>query len=59
MPVGKAEGLPNKGVINCDWLVTLPQTSPVKKAGSLSAAKQRQLDEALRFALGLGLGLDE
>ncbi|MEZ4269942.1 MAG: type II toxin-antitoxin system PemK/MazF family toxin [Myxococcota bacterium] len=51
--VGKREGLPKSGVINCDWLVTLPRASLVKRAGTLSASKQQQIDDALRFALGL------
>ena len=51
--VGKREGLPRAGVINCDWLVTIPKSALRERIGSLSAAKQEQLDDALRFALGL------
>lgn len=51
--VGKAEGLPRQGVVNCDYLVTLPKIDLVERAGVLSGAKLRQLDEALSFALGL------
>lgn len=51
--VGRAEGLPKPGVINCDWLVTVPKADLVERAGSLSAAKSVLLDDALRFALGL------
>ena len=51
--VGKREGLPRPGVLNCDWIVTIPKSSLLERAGSLSAAKQRQLNEALSFALGL------
>ncbi len=51
--VGKAEGLPRTGVINCDWLVTVPKRDLVARAGALRGAKLLQLDAALRFALGL------
>ena len=34
-------------------LVTIPKADPIERAGALSAAKLRQLDDALRFALGL------
>jgi mRNA interferase MazF len=51
--VGRREGLPRECVINCDWLVTLPKADLDKRAGALSAAKMQQLDDALRFALGL------
>jgi mRNA interferase MazF len=51
--VGKQEGLPRSCVINCDWLVTLPKSDLVERAGTLSSAKLRELDDALRFALGL------
>lgn len=51
--VGRAEGLSRAGVINCDWLVTLPKADLLQRAGALSAKKLSQLDDALRFALGL------
>jgi len=51
--VGRREGLPRECVVNCDWIVTLPKADLVNRAGALSATKMRQLDDALRFALGL------
>ncbi len=51
--VGRAEGLPRAGVVNCDWLVTVPKADLVERIGQLSAAKLDRLDDALRFALGL------
>ena len=51
--VGRREGLPRECVVNCDWLVTLPKEDLIERAGTLSSAKLRQLDDALRFALGL------
>lgn len=51
--VGKKEGLPKRGVINCDAVVTLSKSLLAERAGRLSAAKRAQLDRALAFALGL------
>ena len=51
--VGKTEGLPRAGVINCDWLLTIPKADLVERAGTLDQHKQTQLDAALKFALGL------
>jgi mRNA interferase MazF len=51
--VGMREGLPRACVINCDWLVTISKADLVERAGTLSSTKLRQLDDALRFALGL------
>ena len=51
--VGRREGLPRECVINCDWIVTLPKADLLERAGALSETKLRQLDDALRFALGL------
>jgi mRNA interferase MazF len=53
LKLGKREGLARDCVVNCDWLVTLPKADLVQRAGCLSSAKMRELDEALRFALGL------
>jgi len=51
--VGRKEGLPRTGVVNCDWLVTVPQADLIERAGCLSASKVALLNGALRFALGL------
>jgi len=51
--LGRREGLSRDCVVNCDWLVTVPRGDLIERAGSVSAAKMRQLDDALRFALGL------
>jgi hypothetical protein len=40
-------------VINCDWLVTVPKTDLLERAGVLAAPKLQLLDRALAFALGL------
>ena len=52
--LGKREGLPRECVVSADWLVTVPKIDLLERAGALSAAKLRQVDDALRFALGLG-----
>jgi mRNA interferase MazF len=54
--LGRREGLPRDCVVNCDWLVTLPKEDLLQRAGALAGPKLRQLDEALRFALGLEPG---
>jgi mRNA interferase MazF len=51
--VGPREGLRRPCVINCDWLLTVPKADLLERAGALSSAKSRQLDEAVRFALAL------
>lgn len=51
--VGRTEGLPRTAVVNCDWLVTLPKADLIERVGALSSAKMAQLEDALRFALGL------
>ncbi len=51
--IGRREGLPTESVINCDWLVTVPKADLVERAGSVSGAKLRRIEDALRFALGL------
>ena len=51
--LGRREGLPRECVVNCDWLVTIPKSDLIERAGSLSASKVRALDEALAFSLGL------
>jgi len=42
--------------VNCDWIVTLPKEGLLERAGALSGAKLRALDDALRFAPGLDDG---
>lgn len=51
--LGRAEGLARSCVLNCDWLVTLRKDRLTEKIGALSSTKLLQVEEALRFALGL------
>jgi mRNA interferase MazF len=53
LKLGKREGLPRTSAVNCDWLVTVPKADLSERAGVLSEHKLAQLDDALRFALGL------
>jgi len=54
--LGRREGLPRECVVNCDWLVTLAKDDLIERAGALTGTKLRQLDHALKFALGLDDG---
>jgi mRNA interferase MazF len=51
--LGRREGLPRACVVNCDWLVTVERDRLDSRIGALSGEKLDQLDDALRFALGL------
>jgi mRNA interferase MazF len=51
--LGRAEGLARTSVVNCDWLITLKKPRLLERIGVLPASKLSQLDDALRFALGL------
>ncbi|WP_200214040.1 type II toxin-antitoxin system PemK/MazF family toxin [Micromonospora coerulea] len=58
--IGTREGLPHEGVVRvalphggrvfCTWLVTLTREYLIERAGALSTAKLRQLENALRLA---------
>ncbi len=52
--IGPAEGLPDRSVISCDNLITIPITlldpSPV---GHLDVKSRIRLDQALRYALDI------
>jgi mRNA interferase MazF len=50
--VGRAEGLRKTGVINCDYLVTIPKVDLLERVGALSSAKLSRLRSALLFVLG-------
>ncbi len=53
VPVGQGEGLTTESVVNCDNLFTLPKAELGRYRGSLGPEATRQLDDALRIALGL------
>jgi mRNA interferase MazF len=51
--LGARDGMPRPCVINTDNLVTIPRSLLETRIAALSATKTAQLDEALRFSLGL------
>lgn len=52
--VGRAQGLPHPGVINCDSIMAVPKAAlDPEPVGRLSLAKRAELDRALRFALDI------
>lgn len=52
--VGKAEGLPEASVINCDSLVTIPKDLlDAEPVGRLELRGRIGLDQALRYALDI------
>jgi mRNA interferase MazF len=51
--LGRSEGLPRAGVANLDTITTIPKHCLVERIHLLSAEKLEEVDEAIRFALGL------
>jgi mRNA interferase MazF len=52
--VGAEEGLPERSVVSCDNLVTVPKRElDTDPAGRLGLDKRVQLDQALRYALDI------
>lgn len=52
--VGRDEGLPRAGVINCDSVVVVLKSAlDPQPLGRLNLAKRAELDRALRFALDI------
>lgn len=53
VPLGLPEGLPRSCVANTDAIITIHKDSLTHQVGALSTVKIEQLNEALRFSLGL------
>lgn len=51
--LGSAEGLPKKCVANMDVINTIPKSLLTHRMAILSVAKQKAVQDALQFALGL------
>ena len=51
--IGPNEGLPRPCVANADLVTTIPKSALVEYAGVLAPDTLAELDDALRFALGL------
>lgn len=53
VPLGPREGLPRPCAANLDTITTIPKVTLAERVTSLPPAKQRAMDAAIRFALGL------
>jgi mRNA interferase MazF len=53
VPLGPQEGLPRRCVANLDSLVTISKATLERHLATLPANKIREVDAAIRFALGL------
>lgn len=53
VPLNEEEGLDHPCVANCDDLATVPKTRLLRYRGHLGPTRLRELDDALRVALGL------
>jgi mRNA interferase MazF len=51
--LGKRDGMPTSCAINTDNLLTISKSSLESRIATLSADKLEQLDDALRYSLGL------
>lgn len=53
VPLDKKDGLPKRCVVNADTLTTVPKRCLSNRVAALSTTKLREVDAALKFALGL------
>ncbi|MFU8796108.1 MAG: type II toxin-antitoxin system PemK/MazF family toxin [Dehalococcoidia bacterium] len=53
VPLGQQDGVPRSCVVNLDTITTIAKASLREPLTSLSAAKLKAVEEALRFSLGL------
>lgn len=53
VPVGIVEGLKHESSVHCDAIASLDRRTLTHFIGTLSGAKLRAVDEALRVAVGL------
>ena len=53
VPLGPEEGLPKACVVNLDSVLTIPKRTLERPIGSLPPHKMVELDQSLKFALGL------
>ena len=52
--IGVEDGLPHESAIRCDFLTLMFKQKLTHFVGTLSAAKVKELNQALRYALELG-----
>jgi mRNA interferase MazF len=53
VPLGADDGLPQDCAINLDTITTIPKDCLKSRLTALSAKKLKEIDSALRFALGI------
>jgi mRNA interferase MazF len=53
VPLGTDDGMPQDCVANLDTITTIPKDCLQSRITTLSAKKLREVDAAIRFALGL------
>jgi len=53
VPVGRDEGLDREGAINCDSLSTVHRSQLRQRLSVLRPSKAAEVDDALRYSLGL------
>ena len=53
IPLGPAEGLPKRCVVNLDVINTIPKAVLTKSIAHLSASKLQEIEFALKFVLDL------
>lgn len=53
VPVGPRDGLDRDSVVNCDQLSTIRQDQLIERIGALDPSTLAEVNDALRFSLGL------
>lgn len=53
VPVGPRQGLDRDGFVNCDEVDTIRQDQLIERIGALDPSTLAEVDDALRFSLGL------
>jgi mRNA interferase MazF len=51
--VGCREGLERDGEVNCDAVITIDRETLIERIGALDPSTLAEVDDALRFSLGL------
>lgn len=53
VPVGPRDGLDRDGAVNCDEVSTIHRSQLLERIGALDPSTLAEVDDALRFSLGL------
>jgi mRNA interferase MazF len=56
VPLSPDEGLPAKCVVNLDEIITIPKSRLAERITMLTSVKMAEVNQAISFALDLGLG---